>query len=282
MSLRQVQRIARPTTVEEAWAIRRAAPDASRFLAGGVDLVLYAPPSVTTLIDLSRLGLDEIREEGDDLVIGAMATLSQALESPLVAGSAGGFLRDVLRRVASPLQRNLATIGGAAVRGHPWSDVVTALLVLDAQLDAYDGREASFSLEEAGAADGPSPLVRAIRIPAAWRGSRAAFEKFSRAAVDVAMLNCACSALVDRGTCLEVRVAVGGTPALARRLPDVERSLAGTKLTAVETRAAAEAAARRIEARDDLRASAAYRRRLARVGVQRCLESVAGRGEEKR
>ncbi len=139
MAVHQVESIVRSTSIEEAWEQRRREPHASRFLAGGVDLVLYAPPGVTTLIDLSGLGIDGVRRDGDDLVIGAMATLTDVLESSLVGKVADGFLPRVLQRVASPLQRNVATIGGAVVRAHPWSDVVPALLVLDARLDVFDG-----------------------------------------------------------------------------------------------------------------------------------------------
>ncbi len=277
MSLREVERIVRPATVEEAWQTRLLEPEGSRFLAGGVDLVLYAPPSVVTLIDLSRLELDGIRAEGDDVVIGAMATLSQTLESHLVAEIAGGFLVDVLRRVASPLQRNLATIGGAAVRAHPWSDVVPALLVLDAQFDAFNGRDVKLDVAGGGVSgDSVFPLVRAIRIPAAWRGGRGAFEKFARTAFDVSLLNCACAVRVERGVCREVRVAVGGTPSLAHRLPEAETLLKGERLTSELASAAAAAAAAAIDARDDRRATAAYRRRVAEVGVRRCLERIAG------
>ncbi len=272
MGVHQLERIACPTSVEEAWEVRTREAATSRFLAGGVDLVLYAPPSVTTLIDLSRLGIGAISRDGDDLVIGAMATLTDVLESGPVRDVAGGFLATVLRRVASPLQRNLATFGGAVVRAHPWSDVVPALLVLDAQLDAFDGAKTSLGVGQIAArADSVSPLVVAVRIPGAARPRRAAFEKFTRTAFDVAILNCACSAVVEDETWRDVRVAVGGTPAVARRLPGVESMLEGRRGDEGGAAAASHAAALEIDARDDRRASAGYRRRLTEVGVARCL-----------
>jgi putative selenate reductase FAD-binding subunit len=149
LAVHQVESIVRPTSIEEAWEQRRREPHASRFLAGGVDLVLYAPLGVSTLIDLSGLGIDGVRREGDDIVIGAMATLTEVLESSVVGEAADGFLPRVLRQVASPLQRNVATIGGAVVRAHPWSDVVPALLALDAQLDVFDGEERTVDLADA-------------------------------------------------------------------------------------------------------------------------------------
>ncbi len=281
MAVHQIEKVLRPRSVEEAWRSRLEDPGSSRFLAGGVDLVLYAPPSVTTLIDLAGLGVGGVRREGDDLVIGAMTTLTEVLEAPESAAAARGFLPGVFRQVASPLQRNVATIGGAVVRAHPWSDVVTALIALDARLEVFDGRTRSLSLELAREERGePFPLVLAVRLPGAFGNAEAAFEKFSRTAFDVAVLNCACSLRRESGICRDVRVVVGGTPAVARRLPRAEAALAAGRVTSADIEAAARAAAEDVDARDDRRATGEYRRTLTAVGVRRCLEAIGGgRGE---
>jgi carbon-monoxide dehydrogenase medium subunit len=275
VTLHHLETVVRPRTLQEAWEERVKAGDRGRFLAGGIDLVLSAPPTVQTLIDLSALGLLGIRRDGDDLVIGAMTTLSGVLESASVAEVCGGFLVEVLHRVASPLQRNLATIGGAVARAHSWSDVVPALLVLDARLDVFDGRESRVRLVDYYdvRAEGPGPLLTAVVIPADAKGS-AAFEKFARTAFDVGALNCACFVSETDEADDPVRVAVGGTPALARRLPGAEGIVREQGLTVAGIGGAARAAAEEIDARDDRRATAAYRRVLAEVGVRRCLERI--------
>jgi carbon-monoxide dehydrogenase medium subunit len=281
VAVHQIRSIVRPATLEEAWERRCGEPGASRFLAGGIDLVLYVPPTVSTLIDLSSLGIDAVRQEGADVVVGAMATLTDVLESPLVGEVAGGFLCDVLRHVASPLQRNVATLGGAVVRAHPWSDVIPGLLVLGARLDVFDGKHSTVELSDARAqSEGPSPLVLAVRLPGAWRGGRGAFQKFARTGFDVGVLNCACCAIIERGVCRAVRVAVGGTPSVAQRVPRVEEMLAGKPLSASQIALAAKTAADGVDVRDDRRATAEYRRVLVAVGVRRCLENIAGLGTE--
>jgi CO/xanthine dehydrogenase FAD-binding subunit len=121
--------------------------------------------------------------------------------------------------------------------------------------------------------------VLAVRISTAQRGVRAAFEKFSRTGFDVAMLNCACSARIDRGVCRDARIAIGSTPSVARRLPRAEEALVGKSLTASVMAAVAQVGALEIDARDDRRATAAYRRRLADVGVRRCLAALAEKKE---
>jgi CO/xanthine dehydrogenase FAD-binding subunit len=167
------------------------------------------------------------------------------------------------------------------VRAHPWSDVIPALLVLGARLDVFDGELSTVELSEVRArSESPSPLVLAVRLPGASRDGRGAFEKFARTGFDVGVLNCACFAIIERGLCRTARVAVGGTPSVAQRLPRVEEMLAGKPLSASQIALAAQTAADVVDVRDDRRATAGYRRVLTAVGVRRCLEDLAGLGME--
>lgn len=282
VGLHRIQSIARPTTADEAWRLRTADPETTRFLGGGIDLILYTPETVTTLIDVSRLGRAGVSAGRAGLAISAGTTLSRILEAPEIAAYAGGFLRDVLRQVASPLQRNVATIGGAVARAHPWSDVVLALLVLDADVEVFDGAARSVPAADfyASRSQNVAPLVTGIRLPKRTPSTRGAFEKFARTGFDVGLLNCACVVEVAKGTCSRVRVAVGGTPALARRLPDVEAALEGKRPSSATIGDAASLAARGVAARDDRRASELYRRTLTEVGVRRCFERLTRDGME--
>jgi len=282
VGLQHIQSIARPTTADEAWRFRTADPESTRFLGGGIDLVLYTPETVTTLIDVSRLGRAGVASGRNGFAIGAGTTLSAILEAPEIASYAGGFLADALRHVASPLQRNVATIGGAVARAHPWSDVVLALLVLDANVEIFDGAARSVAVADfyASRSQNVAPLVTGIRLPLRTPSTRGAFEKFGRTGFDVGLLNCACVAEVAKGICRGVRVAAGGTPSLARRLPEVEEVLEGKRLSSEAIANAATLAARGVDARDDRRASESYRRTLTEVGVRRCLERLADGGAE--
>lgn len=278
MRLRQARTVVRPTTLDEAWRAKCEHGNAARFLGGGVDLALLAPSDVTTLIDLSELDLSYIRTERAYLNIGATTTMTSAIESPPVGAHAGGFLRDVLRQVASPLQRNLATLGGTLARAHAWSDVIPALLVLDAELLLYDGSENTLPLETFLEERGKSamPLIAEIRLPKAPESSRGAFAKFTRTAFDVGMLNVACLGAIDKEKWSGVRIAIGGTPGLATRLRAAEKQLEGEPADVDQIASAASSASDAIDARDDRRASAEYRRTLARELTARCLLKIAG------
>lgn len=277
MALHQIQSMIRPSTLKEAWKAKAEQCESARFLGGGIDVVLYTPSSVTTLIDLAGLGLSDVREDVSGLMIGGTTTMTEAIESAAVKAYAGAFLIRVLKEVASPLQRNAATFGGTLGSAHPWSDVIPALLVLDAELDVYDGSDRAIGLEAylEGRGNDVAPIICAIRLPGELRPARGAFATFTRTAFDVGLLNVACVGSIDGGAWKDVRIAVGGTPGLAARLRGVEKGLVGSAADDALIEEASAAAADAIDARDDLRASGEYRRILARTLVGRCLAEIS-------
>lgn len=251
---------------------------AARPVGGGIDVHLFRVQEASALVDLTSLDLAYVRVD-DGLAIGATTTFTEILESSAGGEYLGGILVEVLEQVASPLQRNQGTIGGTIGSAHPWSDVIPLLLVLDAELTVYDGQEQRIPLARylADRSSGARPLIVEVRLPAAPLGAGCAFEAFTTTGFDVAVLNCACYVASDDGRCTAARVAVGGTPALAKRLPVVEEALVGAPLGGAAIERAAGLAAEAIDARDDRRATADYRRTLARVGVARCLSRIAER-----
>jgi len=281
VALRSVETVIRPSTLKEAWQEKRRLGDAARFLAGGIDIVLYAPATVTTLIDLKALDLDTIRQGTKGLEVGATATMTSILESRTARAYLDGFLVRVLREVASPLQRNLATMGGSLAMAHPWSDVIPALLALDAEAVVFDGSERTVAVESLLElrTHGGFPIVMTILLPAPPSGARGAFLSLTRTAFDVAVLNAACVAETEGGVLKNVRIAVGGTPGLASRLRAVEELADGVAATADEIERIGAAAGKAIDAREDRRAGAEYRRCAAQALVARCLSEIAGVSE---
>ncbi|MBU1050878.1 FAD binding domain-containing protein, partial [Candidatus Bipolaricaulota bacterium] len=210
------------------------------------------------------------------------ATLTELLESPAVAGYLGGIVVTMLRQVASPLLRNAATLGGTLASTHPWSDVIPLFLALDAHVVVYAGQEQTTSLEDAMEQRGSlgRTIITHVILPATANDTVASFETFVRTEFDVGMLNCACRVTRHDGVCSDARIAFGGTPDIGRRIRSVEQALIGRQLTPDVIEAVATHAAEAIPAKDDLRASAAYRRVLAKAGVRRCLHRIANRGGE--
>jgi len=108
--------VARPRTIDSATAaLRRYGIDA-QVVAGGTDLIpslkqkLFAP---RVLVDIKGIHeLDYIRTEQDQgMAIGALTSISALADSPLIAQHFP-VLSDAAKTVASPLLRNMGTLGG--------------------------------------------------------------------------------------------------------------------------------------------------------------------------
>lgn len=106
---------ASPRSLEDAVAL--LTDDASAtFLAGGTDLLTLLKADLlepSQLVDIKRLAdLDDtISLRGDTLRIGALATLSDLEQHPLIAEHAPA-LAEAAALAATPQLRNMATIGG--------------------------------------------------------------------------------------------------------------------------------------------------------------------------
>jgi len=119
----------RAASVEEA--IAELADPEAKALAGGHSLLplmklRLARPS--RLVDIGRLELRGVREDGGALRIGALTTydeLSRALP---------GALGEAAASVGDEQIRNAGTIGGSIVHGDPASDTAAAVLALGARL----------------------------------------------------------------------------------------------------------------------------------------------------
>src|SRR5450432_3347936 len=118
MSLPEFQ-LASPRTVPDAVDFLREnggeGARATRILAGGTDLVpsmrqkLFEPEHV---LDVRRIAeLKGIRETQEGIEIGALTTLAEIEHSPILAKNYP-VLTEAAKTVASPLLRNMGTIGG--------------------------------------------------------------------------------------------------------------------------------------------------------------------------
>jgi 4-hydroxybenzoyl-CoA reductase subunit beta len=113
MSLPDFQ-LARPRTVPEAIAFLQDHAS-TRILAGGTDLLpsmrqkLFEPEHI---LDVGRIPeLKGIREIGQGIEIGALTTLREIEQSPILTKNYP-VLTEAAKTVASPLLRNMGTIGG--------------------------------------------------------------------------------------------------------------------------------------------------------------------------
>ncbi len=261
-------------SVEEAVRLLGEREDA-KLLAGGHSLIpamriRLARPG--TLIDLGRVeGLRYVREDGDQVAIGALTRHHDVATSPVLERHCP-ILAHAAGQIGDPQVRHRGTIGGSVSHGDLASDAPGVLLALDAELVVAgpDGERripaAEFFTGVFETALGPQDVLTEIRVPKLG-GAGWAFEKFSRRAQDWATVGVA--AVRANGGAKVALISMGGTPLRARA---VEEALA----SGADPRAAAERADEGADPPSDVAASADYRRHLARVLVRRALERTLG------
>ncbi len=273
-----------PSTLEEALTALAEAGEDAKVLAGGQSLLpvlrmrLNAP---SVVIDLGRVeALRGIREDGDALVVGAMTTHSEVVESALVRANALVVTKAV-EQLADPQVRHRGTFGGALAHADPAGDLGAPALALGAQfVIAGPGGSRTveaddFFVDLFETAIGEGEILTEVRIPkrAGWGGH---YEKFVRVAHQWPIVAVAAAVKVDGGTIAEARVGLtnmGSTPLRARA---VEDALVGSPATDEAVRAAAAAAAEGTNPPSDLNGDADYRRHLATVLTRRAVLAAAG------
>lgn len=266
----------RVASVEEAIAVLAEHGDEARLLAGGHSLLplmklRLATPGV--LVDVGDLAaLRFVRTEGDEVVIGALSRHRDLERSPVLAQHLP-VLAHVAGLVGDPQVRNRGTVGGSVAHADPAADLPCALLALDATfvVQGAAGRRTIpagefFTGFWATAMRADEVLVEIrVALDGANRGGWA-YEKFATRSQDWATVAVAA---------VDGRVALASMADRPVRASAVEAALsAGTPAPE-----AAHLAAQGTEPLDDLRASAAFRRHLARVLTERALRTAAGRAQ---
>jgi aerobic carbon-monoxide dehydrogenase medium subunit len=276
-----------PQTVEEAVACLAAHADSDmKVLAGGQSLIplmrlRFARPDY--LVDLNRIeALRFLRLEAGGLRIGAL-TREAELEADPAVGRAFPILHDATRVIADPVVRNLATVGGNLAHGDPANDHPAVMVALEASVVASGpGGERELAASELfvdlfETALEPTEILTEIRVPAQPAGSGAGYVKFERQSGDFAIAAAAARVTVAGGVVTGARLVytnVGSTPV---RVEPAEQAVTGSPLTERDARAAGVVAAEALDLDDDLRGSAAYKRRVVVAVTKRALRLAHSR-----
>jgi carbon-monoxide dehydrogenase medium subunit len=274
-----------PTSVADAVAALTEAGEDAKVLAGGQSLIpvlrlRLSYPSV--LVDLGRVEeLRGVREDGAELVIGAMTRHSDVITDPLVRRHAA-LVAEATATVADPAVRHRGTFGGALAHADPAGDLAAVALALDAQLVAQGpgGRRsipaAEFFLDYLQTALSPEEVLVEVRVPKLEGSWGVAYEKFNRTAQAWAIVGAAAAVRRDNGSIAEVRVGLTNMGSTPVRASAVEAALAGASAEAGAISAAAQHAADGTQAPSDLSGQSDYREHLARVLTRRAVTKAAG------
>jgi carbon-monoxide dehydrogenase medium subunit len=273
-----------PTSVEEAVRLLGSSGDDVKVLAGGQSLLpvlklrLAAPEVV---VDLGRIAsLVGVREEGDQLAIGAMTPHADMETDPLVAQHTA-LLARASQTVADPQVRHRGTFGGALVHADPAGDMPAPALAMDAEfVIAGPGgtrtvAASDFFVDLFTTAVGEGEILTEVRVPK-FTGWGAHYEKFTRVAQQWSIVAVAAMVRTEGGAIAEARVALTNMGAVPIRAHAVERALVGV---AVEEGAIGAAMASITEGTDpptDTNGDGVYRSHIAGVLGRRAVLAAAG------
>ena len=273
-----------PSSLDEAVSALSEQDGASP-IAGGTDLLAMMKlraANPACLVNLKRIpGLDSICEEGGMLRIGALVKIKTILASSVIEQRCRALHESTLD-FATPLIRNMATIGGNICRSSPGADTIPPLLAYGAELKLIGrGGERIVPLDDFFTGPGQNVLDGEVlteihlRLPEGPTGS--AFAKLTRNSGDLAKVNCAVAIRMSDGRCEDVRIALGAVADRPIRARAAEEMLCGATLDDRLIDAAADKAREETAPISDARSTARHRLRVTRVLVGRLLRIAVER-----
>jgi 2-furoyl-CoA dehydrogenase FAD binding subunit len=257
----------RAETLAEAHDVLAAEGSDAAVIAGGQTLVpllsmrMARPKVVLDIMQVEELG--GIRLVGDAVRAGASVRQADLLAWPDLAARQP-LLAQALPWVGHAQTRARGTVCGSIALADPSAELPLCLLALDGEviLSSKAGRRSvaadDFFTGLMSTARNDDELIEAVSFPCARAGEGFAFREFARRHGDFAIVACAAVA-TEKGA----RLAVGGVAdrPIVRELNDVSED-------ALRDYAA------ELDARDDLHATADYRRMLVRkLGAQTLAEA---------
>ncbi len=256
-------------------------------IAGGQTLVplmamRLARPAL--LIDVNGIGdLQGIDLLANGVRIKACTRQSDALKSTIIAERLP-LLAKALPYVGHAQTRNRGTVGGSIALGDPAAEIPLVATALDARI-TLQKKGNSRELPIHGFYQGPmmtsrepDECITEILFPQ-WQGEGrrgTGFQEVSLRHGDFAIVAAAAQISVgEDGVCARASVALGGVSGTPFRISAAEDALRGTMIDDQALRAVANAVDQAVDPQSDLHASAAYRRRVAKVLVERVIREAA-------
>ena len=251
----------RAATLAEAHATLNGGGDDARIVAGGQSLVpmlsmrLARPAVLVDIMHLPELAKIEVKDGA--IRVGAGVRQAALLAWPELA-ERQPLLAAALPWVGHAQTRSRGTVCGSVAHADPSAEIPLVLLALKGSVELSSQREQrrvpaeEFFTGLLSTARNDNEMIEAIDIPCRAAGHGYAFREFARRHGDFAIVACAAIAHADG-----VRLAIGGVADVpsARDFPDID----GDALDDALDEFAGE-----LEPRDDLNATADYRRALVR------------------
>jgi xanthine dehydrogenase small subunit len=255
---------------EEQESNPQFAARSSQFIGGGTDLYVQRPEemvsaSAENLFDNSALR--GIVENGDSIEIGASATVTDLLVSPVMQNLFPNLYKH-LKLVSSTPIRNMATLAGNFVNASPIGDMTAWFLALDASVIFNNDRDLPLRELYLGyktLAKTENEFIKKIRFRKSAGNFYFNFEKVSkRTFLDISSVNSAISLKVENNKITDAHVSAGGVAPIPLYLKKTSEFLRGKEISGEMILQANEILQTEISPISDVRGSADYKRLLLR------------------
>ena len=276
----------RPTSVKEAVGLLGSLGEDARAIAGGHSLIPMMKlrlASPTHLIDLAGVAdLKGFREDGRDIVVGAMTTQHELINSELLAKKIP-ILRETSLLIADPQVRYVGTVGGNVANGDPGNDLPAVMMCLNAIYHAV-GKSGERRIAAREFYQGayftslePGEIVTAVRIPVPAVGHGYAYEKLKRKIGDYATAAAAVVLTMQGGRVASCSIGLTNVAETPLWAEEAGKILTGSTLDAATVKKAVAAAEAITSPATDGRGPAVYRTKMAGVMLTRAIASAKSR-----
>ena len=275
----------RASSVEGAIASLQRQGAGARVIAGGHSLLpmmklrLANPEHLIDINDLHELSF--IREEGDELRIGALTRHVELLKSDLLAERFPVF-RDAEQVIADPVVRNRGTIGGSLCQADAAEDLsaVCSALKAKAVIRGAEGERVvgldEFHVGPYMTAVGEGEMLTEVRLPLR-PGAGSAHEKVERRAGDWAVAAASAAVWMDGDTITDAGLALSAVGPTTVHVSRAEELLRGRTPSEELFAEAGEIASEDCTPFADGRGPVDYKRHLAGVLSKRALRRATAR-----
>src|ERR1700754_3888455 len=274
----------RATSVEGVLASLKA-HEGARVIAGGHSLLPMMKLRLATpghLIDINDLEeLSYIREEGDEIAIGALTRHVDLLKSELLNDRFPIF-RDAEEVIADPVVRNRGTIGGSLCQADAAEDLSAVCTAVKARV-VIRGQHGERIIGIHDFHRGPwmtavedGDILTEVRLPL-LPGAGSAHEKVERRAGDWAIAAASAAVWLDGNTIADVGIGLSAVGPMTIGLTRAEELLRGQTPSEELFEQAGAIAAEDSMPISDGRGPADYKRHLAGVLTKRALRRAAAR-----
>jgi carbon-monoxide dehydrogenase medium subunit len=278
-----------PTSLEEALALLAERGDDAKIMAGGQSLIpllklRFAQPAL--VIDIGRLpAMNGIGRQNGHLSIGALARHVDIERNADLAWLCP-ILVDTVHWISDPLVRNRGTMAGSICHADPSGDWGSVALALGAEIVARS-QAGERVIPAAEFFQGPfttalraDEIVTEIRIPLPAGKAGGAYNKLERKVGDFATVAVAVHVELNGGKIAKAGIGLTAVGETNIKATAAEKALVGHEPTDELIAEAARLASEAAHPKDDIRGTAAYKKDVVRVYVQRGLKTALGHARE--